>query len=854
MRSGNLLERVVFYSKTTTRDEYNASVDSWSSPTITTRGEVRYIGGAKTLSSDEKFYSKAIELTVRYRPEIVETMKVRINDSSYFYDIDYIEILGRKEGLRILLEKSALTYAESIEPSPSPSGTLEDYISDMIFWGDTFDFTSNTWTDKSGNNNNIILKNASARTGNGANLDYTITGLLTTDTVEVIDGSDTPTIPTNGTLRIGATQTVYGVTIKRSGEVWAIIPFCEPKLETNLPTRSFDVSGNGHHAVCATLAEGNITVQHNYFYLLQNGYNLGSENVIGWDVTSWTGSVDDYTAIFSGVSLGDAQSADRYLQPTPDGLGCRYTRAANSNFRLRRYTAMTTGKTYRFKIRIENFESNGLWGGLQISNLDINVTNNNRIVGNGSFDYVKTATNTTLELGSSNPSVSDTFDFYDPELRLYEIVPSNIAGTIDALGRELEYTQDGKTLLKYAADIELPEALISADQKGCWSDYINQGYCVSGKTYLIEQTQLNHFGVGFKQYDEFVSNGTEYCDDNNVVRELILNDEQRGFFFDDDGTPHPRGYTDLKPINTHYYYCNKSKTEEYHVYNPFTPTLYPQYLHNALGYGWKAYKDNNVISDLVIFKDDVYIEDDHKIVINSLFDKYEYLNSALFSIVFDSMEADELDSIVNSYNDRRIKLTRAIVFSDLITKSDNDTMLLNNGHEIIAHTPGIGEELTERKGFHDTSENYTNEELDTYYNAVVDYMTNNNYVSDHKIYPGGAYDLITQGSAPKYFKTAWRAAGSDHINQLPLATPCNLGRYANDFTNATDLTNAKNTIDRAIATKGWTVFYTHNYSWSASSLDNMCELLDYVATKIQSGEAIRFAKIDDAYNIIKKIK
>ena len=210
---------------------------------------------------------------------------------------------------------------------------LARFKANMTFWSDVFDFDLNVLLDKSGNGNHAILNNASARTGNGSDLDYTITGLLTTDTVEVVTGSDIPTIPVNGTLRIGAAQTVYGVTIKRSGVVWAIIPFCEPVVETNLPTRSFDVSGNGHHASCATIASGNVTTQDEYFYLQQHGYSLGSENVLAWNMASWTGDPLLYTALFEGVSLGDAQSANAYLQPTPDGLGCRYTRSAGYNLR-----------------------------------------------------------------------------------------------------------------------------------------------------------------------------------------------------------------------------------------------------------------------------------------------------------------------------------------------------------------------------------------------------------------------------------------------------------------------------------------------------------------------------------------
>jgi head-tail adaptor len=105
MRAGGLYHRIVFYAKVTTRDTYGASVDTWPTATISTRGEVRYTGGAKTLSNEEQFYSRFIELIVRYRSDIVETMRVQIDGTTDRYIITYIEELGRKEGLRLTLEK-----------------------------------------------------------------------------------------------------------------------------------------------------------------------------------------------------------------------------------------------------------------------------------------------------------------------------------------------------------------------------------------------------------------------------------------------------------------------------------------------------------------------------------------------------------------------------------------------------------------------------------------------------------------------------------------------------------------------------------------------------------------------------
>lgn len=103
MRAGEMDRKVAFYAKVTaTNSSYGGTTDTWPTATITTRGHIQYSGGDSVLSNDEKFYSGTILLTVRYR-EIVETMRVLID--SVWYRITYIERLGRKEGLRITLQK-----------------------------------------------------------------------------------------------------------------------------------------------------------------------------------------------------------------------------------------------------------------------------------------------------------------------------------------------------------------------------------------------------------------------------------------------------------------------------------------------------------------------------------------------------------------------------------------------------------------------------------------------------------------------------------------------------------------------------------------------------------------------------
>ena len=107
MRAGGSYHRIKFFAKQITRDPSGASVDTWdfSTATITTRGEVRYVGGNFNIKTEEKFYSKNVELTVRYRSAITETMKVRIDGTADVWLITYLEILGRYEGLKLTIEK-----------------------------------------------------------------------------------------------------------------------------------------------------------------------------------------------------------------------------------------------------------------------------------------------------------------------------------------------------------------------------------------------------------------------------------------------------------------------------------------------------------------------------------------------------------------------------------------------------------------------------------------------------------------------------------------------------------------------------------------------------------------------------
>lgn len=751
------------------------------------------------------------------------------------------------------VSESGGSYAVS-ESSGSYAVSAIDAASatNEIFRSGAFNFTSNLWVDDSGNGNNLILKNASARTGNGGDLDYSITGLLTSDTIEVVSGSDTPTIPSNEVLRIGAAQNVYGVTIKRAGEVWAIIPFCEPYFNENIPKRSFDVSGNGHHATASGLLAGNVTTQNNYFYLLEHGYSVGSENILGWDFTTWVGSIGNYDAEFDGYFSPDAQAANiRHIQPTPNGLGCRFSSYQTYNYRLQTGNILTIGNRYRFKTEAENFISSVIGNGLHIPKLGINLSVDLFVVGNGSFDLDGVATDVFVYIMNSN-TTSNPFqiDFYEPTLQLSEIVPALLDKSGDAIGNPIEFEQDGSTYLKYTAELQAPAALVSPDQKGHWSAYMNQGLCVNGKTYLIEHTETDHFGSGKGQFEEFVSDGTETLDDNNIVRQLILHDGERGFFFDDDTTPHIRNYDDFVNIKPHFLYCSLPKTEEGHTFDPTGVNGKP----TQHAYGWKRYVDGNKIYNITMLKPASFLTDSEKLAFNQTFERIEEVDFGMITFVYDSWDIDDYMNHVAVYESHNFKCTRALYWTNDVTKEQTDA-LLAAGHEIIAHTPKFYPDTIDGyKNFHDVAANYSEPELKTYYNNMVDWLNSVGYNSNHKILPGGLTDILNQSVVLDYFKSAWGAVGSDYTNNVPIIYWAVMGRAGNGLGDEAALNTAKAIIDEAITNKTWVVFYTHTYSDTEDTITNLELLLDYIAAKTAAGEMIRFCKMEDAYNIIKKVK
>jgi head-tail adaptor len=98
---GQLRHILYIYENTKTTDEYNADVET-ESLKFTLRAQLKYKSGTKTISNEEIFNSQQLEFITYYR-NISDDMIIKYNDKKY--NILFIEEIGFKEGLKIIVEK-----------------------------------------------------------------------------------------------------------------------------------------------------------------------------------------------------------------------------------------------------------------------------------------------------------------------------------------------------------------------------------------------------------------------------------------------------------------------------------------------------------------------------------------------------------------------------------------------------------------------------------------------------------------------------------------------------------------------------------------------------------------------------
>jgi len=82
MRSGLLRHSITFQEKTTFRDTFGASVNTWIDK-FTTKANIVFKNGSKTVENKELFNSQTIDINIRFRSDINEQMRIKCKKTIY---------------------------------------------------------------------------------------------------------------------------------------------------------------------------------------------------------------------------------------------------------------------------------------------------------------------------------------------------------------------------------------------------------------------------------------------------------------------------------------------------------------------------------------------------------------------------------------------------------------------------------------------------------------------------------------------------------------------------------------------------------------------------------------------------
>lgn len=107
MRAGKLDRRVIFQTKSTTKNPYGEKAVTGWSDTFTTWANVTELKGKEKYEASQLVEKADIKLKIRYRTNVDEQMRFAYN--SNYYDIYSITELGRQDGLEIFGTKIPTT-------------------------------------------------------------------------------------------------------------------------------------------------------------------------------------------------------------------------------------------------------------------------------------------------------------------------------------------------------------------------------------------------------------------------------------------------------------------------------------------------------------------------------------------------------------------------------------------------------------------------------------------------------------------------------------------------------------------------------------------------------------------------
>ena len=722
------------------------------------------------------------------------------------------------------------------------------------FWFDYIDFTTNQLIDKSGNANHVAMVNASARTGNGVNLDYLITGLLMTDTITIEVGSNIPTIPVNGILRIGAAQIVYGVTIRRAGIIWAIIPFCEENI-WDLPTTSYDVSGNFHHATCAGLAAGNITTQNTYFYLQRYGYSTHGTDLLGWNFNSWSGVFPNER--FSGAAFPDASSVNLYISNAGGGR-CLYRQkvaAGIADFKLRETLVHSAAGWYRADMNVISYACNtgnlngihGLWPPFNVAT-DRQVRNS---IGLWSVTYfIPGAGNFELNRAYGTNDLDIVFDF----VKLYKmgIVPGMLSlNGKDALNNDIEFASSIHKFLMYGCQLLFPVILQTITFNYGVGVLIKSGFLSPLYKYkIVTSTLPNHFGAGKIAGDVITGVATILCsyEPENHVRQVYNYNIFNAVV----------SYNDLNFYRRELYYTDKN----YKNLANYTKSAPDDHLQEG---SWGD-QDLGYLTQLIILKKNITY--DHDYLINT-YNVPETCDMGIIAYVWDAFYDANIIQLETILFANGAKSTYCVYIGEYNSYSIMQ-FLIASKNDLQKHTPGfLNHTIPSWKGFHEDIGNYIAAQLDTYYADTIQwFITYFNQARIHSVMPGGAYDSQQLGLTKNHFASAM-TVGSCKYNTVPLYkntrhNPLNdaTGQYVDNYSLWYRLSRGNFWVPAAwrlaeiAANKGFQVLYCHPYNemdllyGGITGWQQLTNMITDISTLQKAGTQLRIYTLDDCWKLI----
>ena len=394
-------------------------------------------------------------------------------------------------------------------------------------------FSDSKILDSSGNGLDAISRNTGCFIGDGTAY-FSITGLLTSDVITALS-SDVPTCTINGRLDIANTDTIYGVTITRSGELWAYYPVCERNGAC-----LNDVSGNANHGVMTSGTDANwgIVDYPGTDYLRDYGASK----------VAYTNNTTFFTIVSPDITALITDSWEIEFNYKLNNLGGTYLLGGDAYISRHSSTVVrlvTSSTTIGF-----TFAEVPLWGNMKVSyngtdtftcninGTEVNVANSKALgniyrVGsrgsgyasmNGYIRDLKFTKNGTVLLnipnlytGIDSITNTDIITLYGGGEISYSMIPANLDGVTDADGFTIMYPQTGSLAIP-GTYFSLPE---NADLIAACENISLNDYFTDGSANIINADSIGHYDPKVQYYDWVERENLIIIKDNAVISDGI---------------------------------------------------------------------------------------------------------------------------------------------------------------------------------------------------------------------------------------------------------------------------------------------------------------------------------------------